>query len=119
MLHLTFFFCFLFLLIREVIFAHYRKFRNHRRLETDSTYPSCQSDIQPSHYLTTYYMPSVVLGTGEIAEKQICKVPFLVQFILQARVKEIRKVNNSIMNEIISARGKCQEINKIEVIATW
>lgn len=114
---LPIFLLFSFFLIREVIFAHYRKFRNHRRLEAEkniySTYPSCQPDIQPSNYLTTYYVPSVVLGTEEI-EKQICKGFFFfhVQSIFQARVGDIRKVNNSInsiMNEIISASAKCQE----------
>lgn len=66
-----FFFYFLIFLIREAIFARYRKFRNHRRLKARkniySTYPSCQPASQPANtHSFSKYSPSsyFVLAPG-------------------------------------------------------
>lgn len=58
-LNLSFFF---FFLIRGRIFAHYRKFRNHKDPKQKNIYSEYPS-IHPSEYLTMYYVPSVILET--------------------------------------------------------
>lgn len=86
-----FFFVFIFPLIREVIFLIIGNLKI-----TEDWRQTVIPHIHLSKYLTTYHVTSVILGTGEIAENQIHDFLPLMQFIFQARVREIKQVKSSI-----------------------
>lgn len=76
MLNSTHFFLFFFL-IREGMFVYYRNLEITEDWRQRKTFiPYVHPFIHPSKYLTIYFVPSVILGTG--AEQKVTYTKFLL-----------------------------------------